>query len=72
MVPENDMVEMPGRLDAWVLPPPTATIGVPSNNATVSGVQNLEVNASPGMTKVRESLEGCGRTPCAGTVPPRR
>lgn len=47
-----------GDLYAWVLPPPTTAISVPSDNATVSGVQTLDASASPGVTQVQYELTG--------------
>ena len=46
------------NLYAWVLPPPTTTVGIPSNNATVTGLQYLDSNASPGVTQVQYVLTG--------------
>jgi hypothetical protein len=37
-------------------------VGVPSNGATVSGVQNLDAGASSGVTKVTYELSGNGLT----------
>jgi PQQ-like domain len=46
------------HLYAWVLPPPTTTVGIPSNNATVTGLQYLDSSASPGVTQVQYELTG--------------
>jgi outer membrane protein assembly factor BamB len=46
------------HLYAWVLPPPTTTVGLPSNNATVTGLQYLDSNASTGVTQVQYELTG--------------
>jgi hypothetical protein len=45
-------------LYGWVLPPPTTTVGIPSNNATVTGLQHLDSSASPGVTQVQYVLTG--------------
>jgi hypothetical protein len=39
-------------------PPPTTTVGLPSNNATVTGLQYLDSNASAGVTQVQYELTG--------------
>jgi hypothetical protein len=39
-------------------PPPTTTVGLPSNNATVTGLQYLDSNASTGVTQVQYVLTG--------------
>jgi hypothetical protein len=46
------------HLYAWVLPPPTTTVGIPSNNATVTGLQYLDSSASAGVTQVQYELTG--------------
>ena len=46
------------NLYAWVLPPPTTTVGIPSNNGTVTGLQYLDASASPGVTQVHYELTG--------------
>jgi hypothetical protein len=51
-------VDFDTHLYAWVLPPPTTTVGIPSNNATVTGLGNLDSNASPGVTQVQYELTG--------------
>ena len=38
--------------------PPTTAVGVPSNNATVSGTANLDASASAGVTKVTYEVSG--------------
>jgi outer membrane protein assembly factor BamB len=46
-------------LYAWVLPPPTSFVTVPSNGATVSGIsQALDAGASSGVTSVQYELTG--------------
>jgi PQQ-like domain len=47
-----------GHLEAWVLPPPTTYVAIPSNNATVSGAQLLDAGASPGVTQVQYEVSG--------------
>jgi hypothetical protein len=47
-----------GELQAWVLPPPTTYVGIPSNNATISGTQLLDAGASPGVTQVQYEVTG--------------
>jgi PQQ-like domain len=47
-----------GQLEAWVLPPPTTYVAIPSNNATVSGTQLLDAGASPGVTQVQYEVTG--------------
>ena len=47
-----------GNLQAWVLPPPTTTVLIPSNNATLSGNEVLAASASPGVTQVQYELTG--------------
>jgi hypothetical protein len=39
-------------------PPPKTKVVLPSNNATVSGSQNLDATASPGVTRIRYELSG--------------
>jgi Bacterial Ig domain/Bacterial Ig-like domain (group 3) len=39
-------------------PPPTTTVGLPSNNATVTGLQYLDSSASSGVTQVQYDLTG--------------
>jgi hypothetical protein len=39
-------------------PPPTTAVGVPANNATVSGTQDLDASASAGVTQVTYELSG--------------
>jgi hypothetical protein len=39
-------------------PPPTTTVGLPSNNATVSGNQYLDATTSPGVSQVQYELTG--------------
>jgi hypothetical protein len=39
-------------------PPPATTVGLPSNNATVTGLQYLDSNASSGVTQVQYELTG--------------
>ena len=48
----------PNRLDAWVLPPPTTHVVIPSNSSTVSGTQGLDASASSGVTQVQYELTG--------------
>src|SRR3984957_19035586 len=38
--------------------PPTTNVGLPGNNATLSGSQFLDAGASPGVTKVQYELSG--------------
>jgi len=57
-VTDNAILSGFGDLYAWVLPPPTTTIGIPSNNATVSGGQHLDASGSPGVTQVQYELTG--------------
>ena len=47
-----------GELQAWVLPPPTTNVVIPSNNATLSGTQLLDAFASSGVTQVQYELTG--------------
>jgi outer membrane protein assembly factor BamB len=47
-----------GALNAWVLPPPTASIIKPSNGSTVSGAQGLDTLASSGVTQIQYELTG--------------
>ena len=48
-----------GDLYAWVLPPPTTFVAVPSNHASVSGSQVwLDASASAGVTSVQYELTG--------------
>jgi hypothetical protein len=47
------------NLYAWVLPPPNTFVGIPSNNATVSGTsQLLGAGASSGVTEVQYEITG--------------
>jgi hypothetical protein len=47
------------ELYAWVLPPPTSFVAVPSNGATVSGTsQTLDAGASSGVTSVQYEITG--------------
>ena len=46
------------HLYAWVLPPPTTFVTVPSNNSTVSGNGALDAGASSGVTQVQFELTG--------------
>ena len=39
-------------------PPPTTTVVLPSNDATLSGNQHLDATASPGVTKVQYEVTG--------------
>ena len=43
-------------------PPPTATVVLPSNGATLSGTQDLDATTSSGVTKVQYELSGGGLT----------
>ena len=47
-----------GALYAWVLPPPTSSVLIPSDNASVSGTQLLDAGASPGVTQVQFEISG--------------
>ena len=47
-----------GELQAWVLPPPTTSVVIPSNGATVSGTQLLDAFASSGVTQVQFRVSG--------------
>ena len=51
-------ISYPSRLDAWVLPPPTTFVALPSNGATASGRQYLDAGASAGVTSVQFELTG--------------
>ena len=39
-------------------PPPTTTVVLPSNNASLTGTQYLDATASPGVTQVQFELTG--------------
>jgi phospholipase C len=41
-------------------PPPTTTVGMPANNAVLSGNQWLDASASPGVTSVQYEISGGG------------
>lgn len=49
---------LPSRLDSWVLPPPTTSVLIPSNNATVSGTQLLDAGSVSGVTQVQFEVSG--------------
>ena len=46
------------ELYAWVLPPPTSSVALPSNGDTISGSQYLDAGASAGVTSVQYELTG--------------
>jgi PQQ-like domain len=46
------------ELYAWVLPPPTSFVALPSNGDTVSGSRYLDSGASAGVTTVQYELTG--------------
>ncbi len=57
-VADNSFTFFATHLYAWVLPPPTTTVWLPSNGATVSGTQGLDAGASAGVTQVQYVLTG--------------
>jgi phosphatidylinositol-3-phosphatase len=48
----------PGIIVTVNNPPPTTTVGLPLNNATLSGGQYLDASASPGVTQVQYEVSG--------------
>jgi hypothetical protein len=57
-VTDNSFTFFATHLYAWVLPPPTTSVILPSNNAAVSGTQGLDASASAGVTQLQYELTG--------------
>jgi hypothetical protein len=58
-VADNSFTFFATHLYAWVLPPPTTTVIVPSDNSTVTGTsEGLDAVASPGVTSLQYELTG--------------
>lgn len=57
-VADNSFTFFATHLYAWVLPPPTTTVLLPSNGAAVSGTRGLDATASAGVVQVQYVLTG--------------